>query len=69
MVAHGSILTWENLTKRVFIGPSICHLCLAEAETMNHLLNTYSYSSKFWDHCPTIMHTSDRQRDNISNTI
>jgi hypothetical protein len=36
---------------------------------MNHLLNTCPYNAKVWDHCATIMRTSDRKRDNISNTI
>jgi hypothetical protein len=69
LVAHGSILTWDNLTKRGFIGPSICPLCLEEAETMNHLLNIFPFSTQVWDHCASIMHTSDRKRDNISTTI
>jgi hypothetical protein len=69
LVAHKSILTWDNLTKRGFTGPSIFPLCLAEAETMNHLLNTFPFNTKVWDHCATIMHTSDRKRDNISTTI
>jgi hypothetical protein len=33
LVAHGSILTWDNLMKRGFTGPSICPLCLKEVET------------------------------------
>lgn len=69
LVAHGSILTWDNLTKRGFIGLSICPLCLEEAETMNHLLNICPFSTQVWDHCASIMRTSDRKRDNISTTI
>lgn len=69
LVAHGSILTWDNLTKRGFIGLSICPLCLEEAETMNHLLNICPFSAQVWDHCASIMRTSDRKRDNISTTI
>jgi hypothetical protein len=46
LVVHDSILTWDNLTKRGFTGPSICHLFLAEEETMNHLLNTFPYNAK-----------------------
>lgn len=69
LVAHGSILTWDNLTKRGFIGLTICPLCLEEAETMNHLLNICPFSTQVWDHCASIMRTSDRKRDNISTTI
>jgi hypothetical protein len=40
LVLHSSILTWDNLTKRGFVGPSICILCGEAEETLNHLLNT-----------------------------
>jgi hypothetical protein len=65
LVTHASILTWDNLTKRGFVGPSICMLCWEEAETMNHLLNTCPYTTQVWDQCAIIMRTSDRKRDNI----
>jgi hypothetical protein len=39
LVAHNNILTWDNLRKRGFIGPSWCQLCGQEEETQNHLLN------------------------------
>jgi hypothetical protein len=50
LVAHNNILTWDNLWKRGFIGPSWCHLCGQEEETQNHLLNLCPYSSCIWDH-------------------
>jgi hypothetical protein len=40
LVSHSSILTWDNLLKRGFVGPSLCILCGEAEETMNHLLNT-----------------------------
>eukprot|EP00253_Pinus_taeda_P021341 PITA_21341 len=33
-------LTWENLLRKGFRGPSRCPMCLQEEETMNHLFNS-----------------------------
>ena len=40
LLGHNRILTWDNLRKRGFIGPSICHMCRKEEETALHLLQT-----------------------------
>jgi hypothetical protein len=69
LVAHNNILTWDNLRKRGFIGPSWCHLCGQEEETQNHLLNLCPYSSCIWDHSASIMRTSDRNRTGLKETI
>jgi hypothetical protein len=69
LVSHSSILTWDNLLKRGFVGPSLCILCGAAEETMNHLLNTCPYTAQIWDQAATIMRTSDRLRDSILATI
>jgi hypothetical protein len=45
LVTHSRILTWDNLSKWGFVGPSICMLYGKEVETMNHLLNTFSYTT------------------------
>jgi hypothetical protein len=39
LVAHGRILTWDNIWKRGFIVPSVCPIFLQHEETMEHLLN------------------------------
>jgi hypothetical protein len=49
LILHNRILTWENLRKRGFIGPSRCHLCQAKEETMNHLLDECTYTTEIWD--------------------
>jgi hypothetical protein len=36
---------------------------------MNHLLNSYPYTAQIWDQSALIMRTSDRERDNIIDTI
>ena len=69
LVSHSSILTWDSLSKRGFVGPSICMLCGEADETLNHLLNSCPYIAQIWDQVALIMHTSDRNRDSIINTI
>jgi hypothetical protein len=69
LVLHNRILTWENLRKRGFIGPSQCHLCQAKEETMNHLLDECNYTTKIWDWAASIFRQSNRTRGNISATI
>jgi hypothetical protein len=49
LVAHSSILTWDNLSKRGFVGPSMCLLCGEAEETMEHLLNSCHYTAQLWD--------------------
>eukprot|EP00253_Pinus_taeda_P007691 PITA_07691 len=39
LIQQDKILTWENIRKRRFVGPSRCHLCGQQEETTNHLLN------------------------------
>jgi hypothetical protein len=49
LILHNQILTWKNLRKRGFIGPSRCHLCQAKEETTNHLLDECTYTTEIWD--------------------
>jgi hypothetical protein len=69
LVLHNQILTWENLKKRGFIGPSRCHICQVKEETTNHLLDECSYTAKIWDCTAGIFRQSNRIRGNISATI
>jgi hypothetical protein len=69
LVVHNNILTWDNLRKRGFIGPSWCQLCGSEEETQNHLLNLCTYSSSIWDHNACLMRTMDRNRMGLRETI
>jgi len=69
LVLHSSILTWDNLMKRGFVGPSICILCGEAEETQNHILNTFPFTAQVWDQAVLIMCTSDRNRDSIQGTL
>jgi hypothetical protein len=62
-------LTWENLMKKGFRGPSRCPMCTKEEETMNHLLNSCEWASQLWNWMENILGASDRNRDSIQETI
>jgi hypothetical protein len=49
------ILTWDNLQRFGFIGPSICYLCHLEVETMEHLLNNSPFSENIWNQATLFM--------------
>jgi hypothetical protein len=69
LTVQNRILTWDNLKKWGFIGPSICPLCQQQEETMEHLFNHCHYSQTIWDLGSQIMHRSNRNRNNINDTI
>lgn len=49
LVVRGRILTWENLQKRGFTGPSQCIICRKDREDMAHLLDACPLASMLWD--------------------
>jgi len=63
------ILTWDNLLKKGFIGPSRCYLCGAHEEMIEHLLNLCPFTSKVWDWVAAIFRQTDRDSLSISNTL
>jgi ribonuclease HI len=69
LLAHNRTLTWDNLRKRGFSGPSCCVLCLQEEETKEHLFNACTYSQQIWDFGAQHMRKSGRNRSCINSTI
>jgi hypothetical protein len=69
LLIHDRILTWDNLHKGGFIGPSTFPLCSQSEESTNHLLNLCTYNSNIWDEAAQIMRKVDRNRNNISLII
>jgi len=69
LVQHRNILTWDNIRKRGVLGPSRCQLCEMQEETMEHLLNNCSFSSKLWDSFASIFQQLDRDLGSIINTL
>lgn len=69
LVLHNRALTWDNLQKRGFIGPSRCMLCENGLETLNHLLNTCPTACSLWDEMAIVFKQSDRDRNSIQNSL
>jgi hypothetical protein len=69
LLVQNKILTWDNLRRRGFIGPSIFHLCQQQEETMEHLLNHCPFSELIWNQAAQSMRRTRRERNNIINTI
>jgi hypothetical protein len=69
LIIHNRILTWDNLRKRGFTGPSMCILYQAQEETKEHLFNGCSYSQAIWDQGAQIIRRSNQNRGSIKDTI
>lgn len=69
LVHHRKILTWNNIRKRGILGPSKCQLYGAQEETIEHLLNSFIFTSRLWDFFANIFNQSDRDKDSITNTL
>eukprot|EP00253_Pinus_taeda_P012787 PITA_12787 len=62
-------LTWENLLRKGFQGPSRCPMCLQEEETMNHIFNSCEWASQLWLWMEAILEDTDQNRDSIQDSI
>ena len=51
------------------MGPSKYQLCESQEETMEHLLNTYIFTSTLWDGISLIFRQTDRDLGNITSTL
>jgi hypothetical protein len=69
LLLQNKILTWDNLQRQGFIGPSICHLCYQQEETMEHLLNNCILSEEIWNQATQLMRRTKRVKDSIMSTI
>eukprot|EP00253_Pinus_taeda_P018718 PITA_18718 len=48
LASKNKILTWDQIQKKGFIGPSRCCLCNSEGETRNHLLINCPFAKTLW---------------------
>eukprot|EP00253_Pinus_taeda_P029227 PITA_29227 len=69
LLMRNKTLTWDNLRKKGFVGPSRCPMCLEEPESLNHLFNTCEWALQLWCWMEWILSSSDRQLDSIHSTI
>eukprot|EP00253_Pinus_taeda_P028336 PITA_28336 len=49
LLCHKKILTWDNLRKRSFHGPSMCPNCRQEEESIKHLMHSCHIARKLWE--------------------
>jgi hypothetical protein len=50
------ILTWDNLSKRGFFGPSRCVLCGEREESLKHLMVEFFFSKEVWKSILNVFH-------------
>eukprot|EP00253_Pinus_taeda_P003053 PITA_03053 len=49
LVGHKRILTWDKLRRRNYQGPSYCHTCKHNEETLQHLLDACPLANQLWE--------------------
>eukprot|EP00253_Pinus_taeda_P013241 PITA_13241 len=69
LLSHNKILTWDNLRKRSFSGPSICLNCRQEEETAIHLLFHCSLAKQLWDKATFICQKDHRVQGDLKVTL
>ena len=65
---NNKLLTWENLRKRGFQGPSICILCKSSEELASHLFYSCPYAGDVWNTAVRTL-TQDRMINNREDTL
>lgn len=56
---ENKVLTWNNLLKMGFYGPSISVLCRYEVEAASHLFDICTYFNNVWEECCSLLHFND----------
>lgn len=69
LLCHNRILTWDNLRKRSFSGPSICHMCRQEEETALHLMQNCPVGKKLWENIAFRYQIERRVQNDLKGTI
>jgi hypothetical protein len=63
LVAHGKILTWDNLLSRGFSREIFCNMCGKDNKTVENLLNQCNFIQGLWDQGEISFQHSDRKVD------
>eukprot|EP00253_Pinus_taeda_P017843 PITA_17843 len=69
LVGHKKILTWDKLRRRNFHGPSICHNCNNNEETIQHLLDTCPIANQLWNQVSFRCQRRCKDHEDIIDTI
>eukprot|EP00253_Pinus_taeda_P012127 PITA_12127 len=69
LLSHNKTLTWDNLRKRRFAGPSICLNCKTEEESAAHLMHLCPLSRRIWEKISFRYQKDVRIQGDINNTL
>eukprot|EP00253_Pinus_taeda_P004733 PITA_04733 len=69
LLSHNRILTWDNLRKRKFAGPSICVNCKLEEESVVHLMQICPFGRRLWEKIAFRCPKEGRVLGDINNTL
>lgn len=69
LLCHDKILTWDNLRKRSFHGPSICPNYKQEEETTQHLMNFCPLVHKLWEKVSVRCQKDGRTQGDIASIV
>eukprot|EP00253_Pinus_taeda_P036591 PITA_36591 len=69
LLSHNRTLTWDNLRKRKFAGPSICLNCKTEEESTAHLMHLCPLSRRIWEKVSFRCQKNVRIQGDINNTL
>eukprot|EP00253_Pinus_taeda_P009559 PITA_09559 len=69
LLSKRRILTWDNLQKRGFIGPSRCPNCTLHLEPILHLMETYPLAIQLWEKVDQCNRRAGVRPGDIANTL
>jgi len=69
LLSKRHILTWDNLQKRGFIGPSRCPNCNLNPESIRHLMETCPLATQLWEKIEQCNRRSEDRMGDITETI
>eukprot|EP00253_Pinus_taeda_P023386 PITA_23386 len=69
LLSKKHILTWDNLQRRGFIGPSRCPNCTLQAETILHLMETCPLATQLWEKIDQRNKRVGNRQGDIANTL
>ena len=69
LLSKKRILTWDNLQRRGFIGPSICPNCSLQSETILHLMETCPLVAQLWDQIDRCNQRRGHRQGDIANLL
>eukprot|EP00253_Pinus_taeda_P025961 PITA_25961 len=69
LLSKKHILTWDNLQRRGFIGPSRCPNCSLQSETILHLMDTCPLAAQLWEQIDRCNQRIGNRQGDIANLL